>query len=200
MTAAPITALCSRDFYPAHRESGGRRLEEILWAVVHDEEAPTAKSAAAYFQSHMAGGSAQICVDPVACYRCLRNDVIPWGASSAPQLEANLHGFHVEQAGYAAWTLGRWRLHSKTIDRAAYKIVENLPHLPIVWLGVDQLVEGGRTGKLPRGITSHRVISAASRILDPAHASDYTHSDPGLFYPRRLLLRRCRYWRAQLAA
>lgn len=195
-----IRADCRRD-YRAYHSSGLRELDDILWVVLHDEEAPTARAAAAYFESPYSGGSAHLCVDDTVCYRTLPNNVIPWGASSAPQLQANLHGFHIEQAGYAKWAPRQWLLHKLTIERAAFKAARHcrLFRLPVVWLDADALVRGAHAHRLPKGITTHREISAASRRLDPEHAWRYTHSDPGLFYPRRRFMQRCAAYYAELA-
>src|SRR4051794_36487021 len=100
----PIKAECSRLFFPAYHNSGKRDRMAVKWIVLHDEEAPTARSAAEYFKSKDSGGSAHICVDDLNCYRCLANDTIPWGAASA--FGANTHGFHIEMAGYARWLPG----------------------------------------------------------------------------------------------
>src|SRR5215475_7804067 len=107
---------CKRDFMPAYHSSGTRQLSKVIWIVLHDEEAPTAEGAARYFQSKSSGGSAHLCVDDEECYRCLANEVIPWGAPGA-----NTEGFHVEQAGFAKWSAVIWRKHHRTIQRAAYK-------------------------------------------------------------------------------
>jgi hypothetical protein len=67
----PLARPCSREFYKAAHSSGTRRLREIIWIVLHDEEAATARAAAAWFQNPRSGGSAHLCVDDNECYRCL---------------------------------------------------------------------------------------------------------------------------------
>src|SRR5947207_8384461 len=47
----PIASPCSREFLPAYHTSGTRPLSDVRWIVLHDEEAPTARSAAEYFKS-----------------------------------------------------------------------------------------------------------------------------------------------------
>ena len=94
----PINAACDRTYYKAVHHGGTRALSDILWIVLHDEESPTAKSAAAYFQTQASGGSAHLCVDDNECYRCLANEDIPWGAPGA-----NTNGFHIEQAGMSSF-------------------------------------------------------------------------------------------------
>ena len=187
----PIRAACRRDYFPAFHHSGSRALHELLWLVLHDEEAPTAKAAADYFESRASGGSAHLCLDETVCYRCLGNEQVPWGASSAPVLSANFHGFHIEQAGYARWAPRQWVLHRKTVERAAFKTAQHLRlfGLPLRWVTAAELVHGARTGKPAKGVTTHREITLASKVLDPAHAWRYTHTDPGLFYPRRRFMR-----------
>src|SRR4029077_17905279 len=98
----PIKADCRVDYLPAYHSSGKRNTNDVHWIILHDEEAPTAKGSAAYFKSPNSGGSAHLCVDDDACYRCLLNADIPWGSASA--FGANTHGFHIEQAGYAKWS------------------------------------------------------------------------------------------------
>jgi hypothetical protein len=189
---SPITAVCDRTYFPAYRHSGRREENEIKWAILHDEEAPTAESAARYFKSSNAGGSAHLCVDDLKCFRCLPNDAIPWGASSA--FGANTHGFHIEQAGYAKWTGTVWRAkHMRALNRAAYKTA-----LHCYKFGIP--VQFVTAAQLPHrfGITTHAEVTKASKRLDPAHAWQYTHTDPGFGWPRRLFMARVRAYYAEL--
>jgi hypothetical protein len=196
----PITAECDRRFMPAAHHSGVRKLSEIWWICLHDEEAPTAKSAASYFTSSASGGSAHLCVDEKECYRCLANNVIPWGASSAPSLQANLHGLHIEQAGYARWVPGQWLLHRMTIERAAYKTAFHLHKfgLPVQFVDAYDLARGARSGHPVKGVTTHAEITKASKRLDPHHAWRYDHTDPGPWYPRRRFMKRVAAFYAEL--
>jgi hypothetical protein len=197
----PIAADCDRRFLPAYHHSGHRSLADIWWAVLHDEEAPTARSAAGYFQLRTSGGSAHICVDDQECFRCLGNDIIPWGARSAPQLQANLHGFHIEQAGYAKWTGTVWRRkHMRTLNRAAYKTALHLHKfgLPVQFVDAYDLARGARAGHPVKGVTTHAEITKASKRLDPRHAWMYDHTDPGFGWPRWLFMRRVRAYYAEL--
>lgn len=182
----PITQGCSTEFQPAFHCSGTRPLTDVYWCVLHDEEAPNARGAANYFRSSASGGSAHLTVDDNECYRCLANDVIPWGAASAPSLDANRHGFHIEQAGYARWTAAEWKKHLKELERAAYKTALHLKLFvaPPQFVTSGQLVIYGRGGTLRKGVTTHAEVSAASKILNPAHANYYTHTDPGAGWPR----------------
>ena len=176
----PIAHDCRLDFMPAYHTSGTRKKAEVKWIVLHDEEAPTAVSAASYFKSPSSGGSAHLCVDDEVCYRCLRDIDIPWGAASAPALGANTHGFHIEQAGYARWSAVIWTSHRRTLQRAAYKTAFHCRKfgIPPVFVAAGEL-----PGK--HGITTHAEITKASKRLDPAHAYRYDHTDPGPFWPRR---------------
>lgn len=177
-----ISAACDKAYYPAYHTSGRRTLSTIRWIVLHDEEADTAASAARYFQGADAGGSATLCVDDQHCYRCLPNSAICWGAASA--FGANTHGFHIEQAGFARWSAVFWRKHLRTLKRAAFKTALHCHAfgVPPVFVTAADL-----PGK--HGITTHAEISKASRRLDPANASKYSHSDPGPLWPRRLFMR-----------
>jgi hypothetical protein len=186
-----VTARCSRKFH-ASRSSGSRDPMAVRWIVLHSEEASTAESAARYFTTMAAGGSAHLCVDDTICYRTLRNEEVPWGAASS--FNANYHGFHIEQAGFARWGSAAWLRHRETIRRAAYKTALHchLLGVPVRWVFATQLPQLD-------GITSHNEISMASRRLDPAHASRYTHTDPGLFYPRRWFMGQVRRYADELA-
>lgn len=178
----PITADCRRDYYPAFHTSGERKRSDVWWVVLHDEEAPTARAAAAWFQDPDSGGSAHLCVDDTVCYRSLPNKAIPWGSASA--FGANTHGFHIEQAGYARWSAVIWGSHLDTLKRAAYKTAIHCKAfgIPVQFVTADEL-------PAKQGITTHNEVSAASRRLDPTHAWRYTHSDPGPFWPRRRFMR-----------
>lgn len=187
----PIKSPCSREFFPALHQSGERSLSDIYWIVLHDEEAPTARSAAAYFTMKSSGGSAHLCIDDKECYRCLANDAIPWGAASV--FAANTHGFHIEQGGYAKWSAVLWKKHLNTLRRGAYKTAVHcrLFGIPVQFVAAAQLPH-------THGITTHAEITRASKRLDPAHAWKYDHTDPGPFWPRRLFMRLVRSYYAEL--
>jgi hypothetical protein len=186
-----VAEACSRKYLPALHTSGTRPLSDVWWIVLHDEEAPSAASAAGYFQNVRSGGSAHLCVDDTQCFRCLNNDVIPWGAASA--FGANTHGFHIEQAGFARWSLAIWRRHHGTLERAAYKTAVHCKrlHVPVQFVTAEMLPNA-------HGITTHAEITRASKRLDPEHAWTYTHTDPGPLWPRRLFMRRVREHYAEL--
>ncbi len=170
MTPQPIGASCLRDYMPAYHTSGTRPVSDITLIVLHDEEASTAQGAARYFQSPSSGGSAHLCVDDQACYRCLEDNQIPWGAPGATH-----QGFHIEQAGYARWSAVIWFSHARTLRRAAYKTAYHckLFRIPPVFLAASELKKGAR------GITTHAECSKA-------FGGD--HTDPGRAWPRRAFM------------
>lgn len=177
----PYNKSCSKEFYPAYHDQGSRTLSAIKWIVLHDEEAPTARGSAAYFMSPNSGGSAHLCVDDKECYRCLPNSAIPWGAKSS--FGANTYGFHIEQAGYAKWSLVLWKSHLNTLKRAAYKTAYHCKkfNVPVQFVTADELPN-------KEGITTHAEISKASKRLDPGNAWQYDHTDPGFGWPRTLFM------------
>ncbi len=177
----PIKAPCDPRFR-AKRDSGKRpHGTGVKWIVLHDEEASTAESAARFFTTPLAQGSAHLCVDDHECFRCLPNDVVPWAAPGA-----NENGFHIEQAGFAKWSSTAWLLHRDTLRRAAYKAAYHAVlvfDVPIRFCFASDL-------KLGRpGITTHRECSKA-------FGGD--HTDPGPFWPRRTFMRYVREYYAEL--
>lgn len=176
---APITAVCDRGYTAAH-DAGPRDPSEVKWIVLHDEEADTAESAARYFANPSARGSAHLCVDDTICYRCLTNERIPWAAPGA-----NHNGFHIEQAGFARWSLVVWRSHLWTLRRAAYKTARHCHvfGIPPRFVFAPQLKLG-----YP-GVTTHAECTKA-------FGGD--HQDPGLFWPRRLFMRLVRQYHGAL--
>jgi hypothetical protein len=179
VTSKPIDAKCSREFR-AVKTQGKREPGNVLWIVLHDEEASTAESAARFFTTLLAGGSAHLCVDDNECFRTLENDDIAEGAPGA-----NLHGFQIEQAGFAKWSAVIWSKHVRTLRRAAYKtalhcVLFNVP--PVFRFAAD--LRRNRPG-----VTTHRECSKA-------FGGD--HSDPGLFWPRRTFMRYVREYHAAL--
>lgn len=164
----PYATTCDTTYRAVH-DSGSRPLSAVTTAVIHctesDEGAHAARGVAAYFATQASGGSTQLVVDDLECYRCLPNDVVPWGA---PPL--NKCGFHIEIVGRVEWTGKQWAAHMESIRRAAFKFHQNVPKIPKVWLTVADLRAGKR-----RGYTSHANISRAFGQSD--------HTDPGLHFP-----------------
>jgi hypothetical protein len=177
----PITAKCDRTFR-AVKTQGTRDPTNVIWIVLHDEEASTAESAARFFTTPQAGGSAHLCVDDTICYRTLENVDIAEGAPGA-----NAHGFHIEQAGFAAWSLVMWTKHLRTLERAAYKTALHCVvfHIPPVFVSASELQ------KTRPGVTTHREVTKA---FGPSGG----HTDPGLFWPRRRFMRLVREFHAEL--
>jgi N-acetyl-anhydromuramyl-L-alanine amidase AmpD len=175
----PIAAKCDRSFR-AVKTQGKREPGTVLWIVLHDEEASTAESAARFFTTSQAGGSAHLCVDDEICYRTLDNDDIAQGARGA-----NTHGFHIEQAGFAKWSTVVWLRHRRTLERAAYKTA-----LHCVLFNIPPTFRFARHLEANRpGVTTHRECSQA-------FGGD--HSDPGPFWPRRRFMRLVRAFHAEL--
>lgn len=183
----PIESVCSKRYH-ATKSSGKRTDDQITMVVIHSEEAGTAQAAASWFENPKSGGSAHLCVDDDICYRTLDNSEIPWGAASS--FGANTHGIHIEQAGFARWGSVEWLRHRDTIKRCAYKTALHCKafDIPLVWLDTDDIVAQVRSGKKVAGITSHNNVSMASKKLDPANASRYDHTDPGVLYPRKYFM------------
>ena len=174
--ANPFGAACLRTYTAAH-DSGTRPLSAVKWIVLHSTEGPTAKGAAEWFANPASEGSAHLVVDNGVCYRCLDNNRVPWAAPGA-----NYNGFHVEQAGYAAWTRTDWLAHDDELRRVAYKVAlhAKLFKIPLRWVGPVGL----RLGR--RGLTTHRDVSYAWPVL--ARKAGF-HTDPGVNYPKdRVLL------------
>lgn len=177
-----IDAPC-RTPYKAFHHGGTRSLNDVRLIVMHSTEGGTAESIAHYFSQSNAGGSAHLVVDDNACYRCLPNNIVPWGAPGA-----NTQGFHIEQCGYAAWTKDEWEKHDKTIERAAFKAAYHCKLFGIPARFVD--AAGLKAGK--RGITTHAEVSKAW----PNDAGN--HHDPGTGWPRDEFIQRVKDYLAAL--
>lgn len=175
----PLSANCHRDFTAVHH-SGTRPLSAIDLVVLHSTEGNTAEGAARWFANPASAGSTHLVVDDNTCYRVLRDDQVPWGAPGA-----NFHGFHIEQAGFASWSLWRWQtLHNKTLRRAAFKAALHCKRygIQVRFLEAPALRLGVRDG-----ITTH---------AECTKAFGGNHTDPGQNWPRALFMG---YVRAYLA-
>lgn len=167
----PLGANCRTD-YKARHHSGTRPLSVIDLVVLHSTEGATAEAAARWFAHPDSQGSAHICVDDNVCYRTLADNQIPWAAPGA-----NFHGFHIEQAGRAAWPTSTWsRLHDRTLRRAAYKTALHCKRygIKVRWLNASSLKLGVRNG-----ITDHDECSKAF---------GGSHWDPGAGWPRTIFM------------
>lgn len=180
-----IKAPCSRAYFPAHLSSGQRPRSAVKLIVLHSTEGGTAESNARYFHAPGAGGSAHLVIDDDVCYRCLANITIPQAAPGA-----NTIGFHIEQAGYAAWTRREWLAHDAMLDRVAYKIAQHavLFKLPIMFRTAADLAAG------KRGVTTHHAVTRwQNSIGEPG-----SHTDPGKGYPLDVVLDQARKYRKAL--
>lgn len=179
--ADAINADCHTTFRAAHT-SGKRAVTDIKWIVMHDEEATSAFSAASWFANPKSAGSAHIAVDDGICYRTLADDDVAWGAPGA-----NTDGFHIEQAGYANWSLVLWKRHVKTLQRAAYKAAYHCHKfgVPPVFVKAPGLKAG------TKGITTHAEVTKAF---------GGTHTDPGPLWPRYLFMGLVRRYYKQLGS
>ena len=171
-----VQASCLTTYRAVH-SSGPRSAALVRYIVLHSTEGPTAKGAAQYFTEQAAGGSSNLVVDDHECYRVLDDLIIPWGA---PPL--NTSGFHIEQAGYAAWTRAQWLAHEPTIDRAAFKASLRCHRftIPPVELNVAQLRADFAKHHPTGGVVTHATISHAF--------AESTHTDPGAGYPMDVFL------------
>lgn len=179
----PIASACDRRYRAVH-SSGKRPLSQIALMVLHDEEALTALTAAAWFANTASAGSAHLCNDDRSCFRCLDDADIPWGAPGA-----NYRGLHFEQAGFASWPRTTWTLqHHMTIDRTAFKVAFHIHKyrankIPVAF--VDHVgLQAGR-----KGITTH---------AECTKAFGGTHTDPGRGYPIDVFMARCEHFYAAL--
>lgn len=164
---SPIHTPCNTTYEPAAHSSGTRPLSAVRLIVLHDTEGGSASSIAHYFQSPASGGSAHLVIDDAGCYRCLKNDQIPWGAPGA-----NDDGFHIEQCGYAHWTREQWLSHGVMLERVAYKAAVHckLFHIPAKFVDHYGILAGHR------GITTHAEVTKAFPKIG-------NHTDPGPNYP-----------------
>lgn len=185
-----ITAGPRTDFTAVH-SSGLRKLSDIRWVVLHDEEAPTAESAARYFTNKDSGGSAHECVDGGVCFKTLDARQIPWAAPGA-----NTKGYHIEQAGYARWL--RWVWKSKAnwpiVQRAAWRTAVACYEYG---LGNPVFVDYRGLRQNRKGVTTHAEVTKA--FPDLARKSG-SHTDPGPNWPRADFMATVREYYSHLAA
>lgn len=167
-----VTATC-KTTYKASKHSGTRPNSAVKWIVMHSTEGGTAASTARYFASAASEGSAHLVVDDKDCYRCLPNNAVPWAAPSA-----NTQGFHIEQAGYAAWTTCEWEKHLPMLHRGAYKAALHCKVFKIP----ARFVDAAGLKKGLKGITTHAEVSKAF----PNNQGN--HHDPGVGWPRALFI------------
>ena len=177
-----VTADCLTTYGAVH-SSGPRSASLIRYIVLHDTEGPTAAGAAKYFTTQASGGSSNLVVDDLQCFRVLPDLTIPWGA---PPL--NTSGFHIEQAGFAAWTRAEWLQHRPTIERAAYKasLRCEIFKIPPRLLDVAELRADFAKHVPAGGVVTHATVSAAF--------AESTHTDPGPGYPMDVFLAQLQHY------
>jgi len=185
----PVGFTIQRDYYPALRDSGTRKLAVIEWIVLHDMESTNLTGAAegtgAWFQNHQVQASTHYGCDNNSIQQYLALSKIPWGAPGA-----NLNGVHIEQMGKAAWTHEQWMAKAEgTLKRCAFLIAKTHirleaanVHVPIRRLSDSEI----RAHK--HGVTTHRQLTRALGIG--------THTDPGSGYPLDWVLDKARGYAA----
>lgn len=178
-----------RDYFPALRQSGTRRLAVVEWIVWHDMESANLTGAAegvgSWFRNHQVEASTHYGVDNNSIQQYLNLTTIPWGAPGA-----NLNGVHIEQMGLARWDREQWMDKAKpTLDRNAWltaRIHRRLEaanvHVPLHLLSDAEI----RAHK--HGVTTHRQLTRALGIG--------SHTDPGTGYPLEWAIERARHYAA----
>lgn len=196
MAAWRLKKNCSGEFNAAHH-SGPRPVSDIRYLVVHctqqaveDPAKPlSARGVAKYFAGEDSGGSTQLVVSDLDCYRTLPDWLVPWGA---PPL--NETGVHVEICGRAEWSKARWLLHALAIRRAAYKSALRCHKydVPLVLIRDPAVLreKGTHPKKGGGGVTDHATVARAF------HESD--HTDPGPNFPWGLYMALLRRYVGQL--
>lgn len=170
LNTAALKASADTAYMPAYRESGTRPLSDIKYIVLHDTEGGgSAANIASYFHGSSAEGSAHLVVDDHGAYRCLADNVIPWGAPGA-----NTDGFHIEQLGYASWTKAEWMQHDDMLHRVAYKVAQ---HCKLFGIPCKYRTAAAVKAGTP-GVTTHLQITRSG-----IGGAAGTHTDPGTGYP-----------------
>lgn len=173
MGRTAISSPCNPQYRAVHN-SGKRLTKDITLWVVHVGEAPTPLSIAKYFTSLDSGGSAHLAIGNQQCFRCLPNDVIPWGA-----VGANTNGIHAEHAGYAAWSRDKWlNDNHNLLTRSAYKCAVHCKRFGIrrEFLTAEDMINGHTNG-----ITTHHQVNLYA--IAKKIPGDHSHTCPGLGFP-----------------
>lgn len=176
MSDVALGLRCSRRHRAIH--DSGPRTPPYHYVVIHSTESGlnTAEAVARYFTIPIDDdrpASTHLVLDNASCFRCVPDDVIPWGA---PPL--NRHGFHIEICGRASWTRIEWLKARASIDKAAQATGRwcFAFDIPVIWRGVPALRNG------LHGITSHRNVAQAF--------GETNHTDPGKHFPYDVFMRR----------
>lgn len=165
----------SRKYFPCSCGGDNQRPDTI---VLHSTEGPTAAGAAAYLKNRP-DGSAHVVVDNHDTFVCQVPTKTTCGAGGF-----NSDVYHIEQAGYAAWSRGRWVRNILTVRRAAYRAarISARYNVPLRWLSPEDIRRGRK------GITTHANVTASG-------VATTTHTDPGKHYPRRTFMALARRYR-----
>lgn len=159
----------SKQYSPC--DCGGDRQDRIDNIVIHSTEGGTAQGAAAYLQ-HRPDGSAHVVVDDKDTYELQVPGRVTCGCAGF-----NTHVYHIEQAGFAAFSRGQWMNHIGTIRRCAYETARIAVryNVPLRWLSPADL----KAGK--EGIATHATVTLSG-------VGTTTHTDPGKHYPRHVYM------------
>ncbi|MFN0088688.1 MAG: N-acetylmuramoyl-L-alanine amidase, partial [Acidimicrobiales bacterium] len=158
--------------------SPGRR-GPILWVVLHTMEVaydtPTgaARWAARWFADPQSGVSGHCCVDRTDLITCVDDTDTAWAARST----GNVHGLHLEFAGFAAEGRDTWLGRRSMLRLGAVWLADRCRRhgLPLSPLGPAELAVRAA------GVTTHAAVSEAFRESE--------HTDPGAGFPVDELLR-----------
>lgn len=163
---------CRDDLVALKRDGRARQTPSLI--VIHSTEGTTAASAANWFMSPDAQGSAHVVVGEDGCYRTLPDAVNAAGAG-----EVNPRALHLEFAGFAGRGRSWWLSQSRTLEQGARQIAEwsRLYGIPLQRIGVADL----RAGRA--GVATHADVVAAF---------SGTHWDPGPGFPLDVVLARAR--------
>lgn len=166
---------------PAFYNGGDRPHSQLDFIVIHSVEGPIdqpglAVSLAAFYfgtsQSHET--SAHVIIDSGAIVEMLHPDTIAWQCGNC-----NSRGYGIEQSGYAAYTRAQWTTSTglTQLNNVAYWAakIARAYGIPARWLNDQQLATPGQ-----RGFCTHADVT---RVLGGT-----THTDPGVCYPRDLLM------------
>lgn len=165
------------------------RIERVRLLVVHDMEAPEARSTAENVARWFAGpnaplASAHWCHDSDSTVGCVHVGDTAYHAPGA-----NADGIGHELAGYASQTRSGWldAYGLALLDTAAKQFARDAKQfgIPLRYVTDKQLADGRSAG-----ITSHRQITRVFGLS--------THTDPGSSFPFDRLLSRVQFYAGQL--
>lgn len=173
---------CSERYTAAHN-SGVRNAGQITDGIIHATEGETAEGAASWFQNPASEGSANLVVSDYACFKTVKDLVIPWAAPPY-----NTRGFHVEIVGFSDWSHDEWMKVERRIQHAAYRMALRCKwySIPVVFRTAEELKEG------LHGITTHANISIAFRQTN--------HTDPGPNFPVSYYMECLKWYSEHMAA